>query len=167
LNWLQVVPVAAVGEEAVAAGDGELLATTGEVLAAVAGDGLIPGFAEDAGEEFGVGLADPLRAESAESELDRFEFGLPRRCGSAAGGAGPASLRTTLRLAAADPLDREPGMVKTTSSLLPCCSTRALAPGCNRNETTVSLAPRWTLTSLKARPRTASGRGTSAAGIRT
>jgi len=60
-----------------------------------------------------------------------------------------------------------PGTVKTTSSLFERCSTRAVAPGCSRNETTVLSPLRWAFTSAKPRPRRASVRGTSAAGILT
>jgi hypothetical protein len=177
----QVNPCAVVcGEAAVAVGDGELrcCATTGETLGVAVGLGL--GFAEGVGEGFGdgvargvsVGRADADRSlefrlvgRSAEPTL--FEFVLPRRCESEGGGAGPASLRATSRPVDVELPERAPGMVKTTSSLLPRCSTRAVAPGCRRKETTVSFAPRCTLTSPNARPRTASGRGTSAAGILT
>ena len=179
---LQVKPCAVVGDEAVVAvGDGELLccATNGETRAVAAGLGL--GLADGVGEGFGDGVARGVgvaRAEAAEyrsfafrlpdrsAGLNLFEL-VPRRCESAGGGAGPASLRATSRPVDVVTSKRDPGMVKTTSSLFPRCSTRAVAPGCSRKETTVSLAPRCTLTSPNARPRTASGRGTSAAGIRT
>lgn len=60
-----------------------------------------------------------------------------------------------------------PGIVKTTSSRFECCSTCAVAPGCSRKETTVLSPLRWVFTSPKPRPRVASARGTSAAGILT
>src|SRR5437762_10809062 len=49
--------------------------------------------------------------------------------------------------------------------ILPCCSTCAVAPGCRRNESSVLSPVRCDLTSANPRPRTASARGTSAAGI--
>ena len=58
-----------------------------------------------------------------------------------------------------------PGTVKTTSSLFERCSTRAVAPGRSRKETTVLSPLRWAFTSANPRPRRASVRGTSAAGI--
>ena len=58
-----------------------------------------------------------------------------------------------------------PGTATTTSSLLPRCSTWAVAPGCNRKESTVLSPTRCDLTSPNPRPRSASARGTSAAGI--
>jgi hypothetical protein len=58
-----------------------------------------------------------------------------------------------------------PGTVKTTSSLFDRCSTRAVAPGSSRKETSVLSPLRWALTSANPRPRRASVRGTSAAGI--
>ena len=179
----QVNPCAVVCVEApVTVGDGELLcATIGETRAVAVGLGL--GFTEGVGEGFGEGVARGVgvgRANAAaperslefrlperSAETNLFELVLPRLCESAGGGAGPASLRATSRPVEVELPEREPGMVKTTSSLLPRCSTRAVAPGCSRKDTTVSLAPRCTLTSPNARPRTASGRGTSAAGIRT
>ena len=60
---------------------------------------------------------------------------------------------------------RPPGTVKTTSSLLPRCSTCAVAPGCSRNETTVLSPAFCAFTSAKPRPRTVSARGTSLWGI--
>lgn len=179
----QVKPWAVVCDEAVVAvGDGELLccATNGETRGVAVGLGL--DLAEGVGEGLGDGVARGVGVARAEAAEDRsfafrlparsagpnlFEFVFPRRCESAGGGAGPASLRATSRPVDVVLPEREPGMVKTTSSLFPRCSTLAVAPGCIRKETTVSLAPRCTLTSPNARPRTASGRGTSAAGIRT
>jgi hypothetical protein len=66
-------------------------------------------------------------------------------------------------------LDEElpPGTVKMTSRWFARCSTRAVEPGCNRNETTVLSPTRCVFTSAKPRPRTASARGTSAPGILT
>jgi hypothetical protein len=58
-----------------------------------------------------------------------------------------------------------PGTLTTTSNLFARCSTWAVAPGCRRNESTVLSPARWAFTSAKPRPRTASARGTSAAGI--
>lgn len=58
-----------------------------------------------------------------------------------------------------------PGSVKTTSNWFECCSTRPVAPGCSRKETTVLSPIRWTFTSANARPRSDSARGISAAGI--
>lgn len=60
-----------------------------------------------------------------------------------------------------------PGTVNTTSSLFERCSTRAVAPGCSRKETTVLSPLRCAFTSANPRPRRASVRGTSAAGILT
>lgn len=60
-----------------------------------------------------------------------------------------------------------PGTVKTTSRRFARCSTRAVEPGCKRNETTVLSPARCVFTSANPRPRTASARGTSAAGILT
>ena len=58
-----------------------------------------------------------------------------------------------------------PGTETTTSSLFARCSTWAVTPGCKRNERIV-LSPLFcAFTSTKPRPRTASARGTSAAGI--
>jgi hypothetical protein len=58
-----------------------------------------------------------------------------------------------------------PATVNTTSSRFACCSTRALAPGGSRKEITVLSPLRCTFTSAKPRPRRASARGTSEAGI--
>ncbi len=60
---------------------------------------------------------------------------------------------------------RPPGTVNTTSSLLPRCSTCAVAPGCSRNETTVLSTVFCAFTSANPRPRTVSARGTSLWGI--
>jgi len=62
-------------------------------------------------------------------------------------------------------VDDPPGAVITTSNLLPRCSTRAAAPGCKRNDRVVPSPLRCAVTSAKPRPRTASARGTSDAGI--
>lgn len=180
---VHVRPSAVVCVEApVAVGDGELLCCAANGETRVVAVGLALGFADGVGEGFGDGVARGVGVGRANAATDRsFEFRLParsagadllkfvvpRRCASAGGGAGPASSRTPPRPVDVELAEREPGIVKTTSSLLPRCSTRAVAPGCSRKETTVSLAPRCTLTSPNARPRTASGRGTSAAGMRT
>ncbi len=58
-----------------------------------------------------------------------------------------------------------PATVNTTSSRFERCSTRAVVPGWSRNETTVLSPLRCVFTSAKPRPRSASARGTSAAGI--
>ena len=58
-----------------------------------------------------------------------------------------------------------PGTATTTSSLFPRCSTWAVAPGCRRKESTVLSPVRCDFTSENPRPRSASARGTSAAGI--
>jgi hypothetical protein len=60
-----------------------------------------------------------------------------------------------------------PGTVKTTSRWFARCSTRAVEPGCRRNESTVLSPARCVFTSANPRPRSASARGTSAAGILT
>lgn len=60
-----------------------------------------------------------------------------------------------------------PATVNTTSSRFERCSTRAVAPGWSRKETTVLSPLRCAFTSAKPRPRIASVRGTSAAGILT
>ena len=60
-----------------------------------------------------------------------------------------------------------PGTVNTTSSRFERCSTCAVAPGWSRKETTVLSPLRCVLTSAKPRPRVASARGMSAAGILT
>lgn len=112
---------------------------------------------------FGLRALDEL---SAFGPTDEFAFLAGCRFQSATGGAGPGSLRAMSRLPD-DEDDFAPGIVKTTSSLFPCGSTRAVAPGCKWKETTVLLPSRCTLTSEKARPRTASARGTSAGGILT
>jgi hypothetical protein len=154
---------------------GELFATTdgcGEALALGEGDG------EALGEGLGFGVGVGLALAEVPRLLafrfvdvprvfvpnDVFAFLVDWRRESGAGGAGPASLRAIWRFAD-DVAGRVPGIVNTTSSLLPCGSTRAVAPGCKRKETTVLSAARCTLTSEKARPRTASARGTSAGGI--
>jgi hypothetical protein len=54
-------------------------------------------------------------------------------------------VRATSRLPAFDPAAGTragPAVLKTTSSLFECCSTCAVAPGCNRNEMTVLSEPR-------------------------
>src|SRR5688572_5421540 len=129
----QVKPCAVVCDEAVVAGDGELLccATNGETRAVALALGL--GLAEGVGEGLGDGVArgvDVARAEAAEDRSfefrlparsagpDLFEFVFPRRCESA-GGDGPASLRATSRPVDGVVPEGEPGMVKTTSSLFP------------------------------------------------
>lgn len=65
------------------------------------------------------------------------------------------------------PAELPPATVKTTSRWFALCSTRAVEPGCKRNETTVLSPARCVFTSAKPRPRMASARGTSAAGILT
>jgi hypothetical protein len=60
-----------------------------------------------------------------------------------------------------------PGTVNTTSSRFERCSTCAVAPGWSRKETTVLSPLRCVLTSANPRPRVASARGMSAAGILT
>jgi len=73
--------------------------------------------------------------------------------------------RVASRLRLDAKLGDPPGTVTTTSSLFARCSTWAVAPGCRRNESTVLSPLRWAVTSANPRPRTASARGTSAAGI--
>ena len=58
-----------------------------------------------------------------------------------------------------------PGTDTTTSNLFARCSTWAVAPGCKRKEMSVVVPVRCTFTSVNARPRATSARGTSAAGI--
>lgn len=60
-----------------------------------------------------------------------------------------------------------PGTVKTTSRWFARCSTRAVDPGCKRNESKVLSPARCVFTSANPRPRISSARGTSAAGILT
>jgi len=58
-----------------------------------------------------------------------------------------------------------PGTAITTSSRLPFCCTWAVEPGCNRKARVVLVPLLCAVTSAKPRPRTASARGTSDAGI--
>jgi hypothetical protein len=58
-----------------------------------------------------------------------------------------------------------PGTAMTTSRRLPLCCTWAVEPGCNLKARVVLVPLLWAVTSAKPRPRTASARGTSAAGI--
>ena len=62
-------------------------------------------------------------------------------------------------------LEPAPATVNTTSSRFERCSTRAVAPGGRRKEMIVLSPLRCTFTSAKPRPRSASARGTSLAGI--
>lgn len=141
------MPCAVVCDEAlVGVGDGELLwATTGDILGEAEFDGVELGVADGVGDVrgdgvargVGVGLADAAArspefrfpGRSGEPMRAEFEFELPRLCESAGGGAGPGSLRVMFRAVEFEPSERDPGMVNTTSSLLPRCSTRAVAPG--------------------------------------
>jgi hypothetical protein len=127
------------------------------------------------GLDFAVGFAVAIKPRSVAFRLvdepsvfgptDEFAFLAGCRFQSDTGGAAPA-LRAISRVVG-DEDDFAPGIVKTTVNLFPCGSTRAVAPGCKWKETVVLLLSRCTLTSEKARPRTASARGTSAGGILT
>jgi hypothetical protein len=154
---------------------GELFGVA-EVWAAAleVGDGDAFGVGLDFGAGVGFAVANDPRSfafrldvvPSVFGPTEEFVFLAGCRFQSDTGGAGPASLRAMSRL-----VDDEdgfpPGMVKTTSNLFPCGSTRAVAPGCKWKDTIVLLLSRCTFTSEKARPRTASARGTSAGGILT
>ena len=85
-----------------------------------------------------------------------FAFALPRES------TLPGRVKSRGRFEAV--LGVPPATATTTSSLLPRCSTCAVAPGCRRNESSVLSPVRCDLTSANPRPRTASARGTSAAG---
>ena len=140
----------------------------------------------------GLGLADELDLfAAAELSGARFEFASVADCFSAvllfaeffAAGlfelvdglirllvSGPRIPLVTLGIVAPVRLDATvggppPGTDTTTSNLFARCSTWAVAPGCKRNERIVLLPLFCALTSTKPRPRTASARGTSAAGI--
>lgn len=122
-----------------------------------------------------------LPAFRANVELDRSEEFLP----AVDAGAVPARLlalafllvlaflfdadvfggRGKSRAALARAAEFPPGTVNTTSRRLERCSTCAVAPGWSLNETTVLSPLRCAFTSPNPRPRSASARATSAAGI--
>ena len=128
-----------------------------------------------------------LRAEAVPGLLPEFEFPAPRTDGAvdraaafvfADAGAMPRWLVFEFRVEPVMLLERggcrlafdaiaalPPATVNTTSRWFARCSTRADAPGGSRNEITVLSPFRCTLTSANPRPRRASARGTSAAGI--
>jgi hypothetical protein len=158
----------AVAGEILDAGDawaeaGELGKGDGDVFGVGFGFGVAVGFIVGRPRSFAFRTRDEA---SMFGPADEFGFLAGCRVRFNPAGAGPALLRAMLRLAGGEE-DFAPGIVKTTSSLFPCGSTRAVAPGCKRNETIVLSPPRCTFTSEKARPRTASARGTSAGGILT
>lgn len=171
-------------------GAGELLAAIEDFGAGVGeaftvgdafGEGVAAGvgvaFAVDPVDEFelsGFDLVFVLFGDALAGELSRpaaflfpevdgvprlfvFEFALPRES------TLPGRVKSRGRFEAM--LGVPPATATTTSSLLPRCSTCAVDPGCSRNESSVLSPVRCDLTSANPRPRTASARGTSAAGI--
>lgn len=168
-------------------GTGELLvaiegfcAGVGEAFAVgeAVGEGVTAGvgvaLAVDPVDEFvlsGLDLAFVLFGDALPGELSRpaaFLFpevdGVPRLFAFALPPESlPGRVKSRGRFEAT--LGVPPATATTTSSLLPRCSTCAVAPGCRRNESSVLSPVRCDLTSANPRPRAASARGTSAAGI--
>ena len=157
--------------------------TVGDGLATVAFNGDADAAGSGVGEALVAGVGVAIGAGVA---AFLFEFGFDcRGAGKLARASFPfgffgALLRLTVsgfglessgfdRVASRVRLDETPGdppgTVTTTSSLFARCSTCAVAPGCSRNESTVLSPLRCAVTSANPRPRTASARGTSAAGI--